>query len=66
MEMSRNPKHSLTFDDAIEVWLCHWQGQYQHVIAAHFQTNQGRINEILKGKRFPESRDAALKLRAAA
>jgi hypothetical protein len=35
------------------------------VIAAAFGVNQGRISEILKGKRFPEARDLALKDRVA-
>lgn len=36
-------------------------GDYQHDIAADFHLNQGRINEIAKGKRFPNIRPAHIK-----
>lgn len=49
----------LTSDDAVQVWLMHWGGMYQHDIAAHFAVNQGRVNEILTGKRFAGSETAA-------
>jgi hypothetical protein len=61
-------KHSptLTFDDAVEVWLAHWTGQIQSRIAARFDVNQGRINEVLKERRHVGSRQAAASRRSAA
>lgn len=55
--MARNRK--LTFEDATQVWLMRWSGMYQHDIAAHLGVNQGRISEILTGKRYPGSEGAA-------
>lgn len=55
--MAKSPR--LTFDDAIQVWLMHWSGMYQHDIAAHFGENQGRISEILNGYKHPGSEQAA-------
>lgn len=50
----------LTFDDAIEVWKRHFLGEAQHHIAQAFGVNQGRISEILKGRRHTGSREVAL------
>lgn len=55
----------LTLEDAIEIWRRHWLGEAQHVIAAAFRVNQGRISEVLSGKRFPEAQGLALKGRVA-
>ncbi|MBN9068759.1 MAG: hypothetical protein J0H60_20530 [Rhizobiales bacterium] len=58
--------YQLTLDDAVDVWLRHWNGEYQHHIAASYRVNPGRVNEVLKGHRFPESEAiAAEKQRAA-
>jgi hypothetical protein len=38
-----------------------WQGLCQHEIAALFRVNPGRINEVLRGKRFPEAEALARK-----
>lgn len=51
--------YKLTKEDAVQVWVRHWGGEYQHAIAASFGVNQGRINEVLKGRRHPESEDIA-------
>jgi hypothetical protein len=40
--------YRLTFDDAVDVWLRHWAGEYQHRIAASYDVNPGRVNEVLK------------------
>jgi predicted XRE-type DNA-binding protein len=48
-----------TFDDAIQVWLMRWSGMYQHDIAARLGVNQGRVSEVLTGKRYPDSESAA-------
>jgi hypothetical protein len=60
-------KHKLTFDDAIDIWHRHWDGEFQHRIAAAYDVNQGRINEVLKGHKHAGSREAAqLKYRRSA
>lgn len=46
----------LTLDDAIEVHKRRALGEAQHVIAAGFGVNPGRISEILTGRRFPEAK----------
>ena len=64
---SINPQpYRLTLKDAVEIWLAHWDGVFQHTIAARYRVNPGRVNEVLKGHRFPEARaEAALVRRAA-
>jgi hypothetical protein len=47
----KSSTYQLTLDDAVQVWLRHWRGEYQHCIAASYGVNQGRICEVLKGKR---------------
>jgi len=58
--------YKITFDDAVLIWLLHWDGIFQHNIAAHFGVNPGRVNEVLKGRRHPGSREEALRRRPAA
>lgn len=55
----KRTNYRLTLDDAVQVWLSRWAGEYQHEIAARFGVNQGRVNEVLKGKRHPGSEDIA-------
>lgn len=49
----RKPSYRLTFDDAVKVWKLWWGGETQMRIAAFFDCNIGRINEVLKGRKFP-------------
>lgn len=56
----------LTLEDAIEIHRRYWLGESQHAIAASFGVNQGRVNEVLKGKRFPEAKSIALQGRLSA
>lgn len=65
--MSRDqvPSYKLTFDDAVEVWLRHWGGEFQNRIAASFDVNPGRVNEVLKEHTHRGSKEAALKRDAA-
>lgn len=42
----------ITFDDAPVIKLALVKGYMQHVIAAYFRENQGRISEINTGKLF--------------
>lgn len=62
----RIPSRTLSFNEATLVWLRHWEGEIQSRIAAAFDVNQGRISEILTGKTFLGSEEAARRLRAAA
>ncbi|AYD03394.1 hypothetical protein [Neorhizobium sp. NCHU2750] len=59
------PSHTLTFDDAVDIWLRHWNGEFQNRIAASLDVNPGRVNEVLKERKFIGSREMALKRRAA-
>jgi hypothetical protein len=64
--MSSRPSRKLSFDDAVEVWLRYWSGEFQHRIAASFDVNPGRVNEVLKGHRHPGSEAAARTRKSAA
>jgi len=59
MKYGDRPSRRLTLTDAIRVWKLHWEGVFQNRIAAMFDVNPGRINEVLKGRRFPESQALA-------
>lgn len=65
MTVSRKPSYRLTYDDAVKVWLLHWEGHFQNRIAAMFDTNPGRVNEVLKEHTHLGSKADALKRRAA-
>ncbi len=65
MNKNGKPSYMLSFDDAVEIWLRSWNGEFQNRIAANFDVNPGRVNEVLKERRHVGSRDAALKKRAA-
>jgi len=58
--------YRLTYQDAIDVWLRHEAGEYQHNIAAAFGVNPGRINDVLKSRKHLGSEQAALARRSAA
>jgi hypothetical protein len=59
----RKPSYSLTFDDAVNVWLRHWDHEFQNRIAADFDTNPGRVSDVLKGRKHVGSREVALRKR---
>ncbi|MBU9697818.1 hypothetical protein GU927_008150 [Rhodobacteraceae bacterium HSP-20] len=52
---NRQPSNTLTYEDAIQIHLRHRAGEFQNRIAASFDVNPGRVNEVVKGKRFPEA-----------
>lgn len=56
-------RSSLSFDEAVAVWLMHFEGEKQQIIAAKFGTNGGRIAEILTEKKHEGSQHTALSLR---
>lgn len=63
---ARRPSRRLSKDDAVEVWLRYWNGEFQNRIAADFDVNPARVNEVIKGHRHPDSYVAALSRRSAA
>ncbi|GLK80130.1 hypothetical protein [Methylopila turkensis] len=63
---ARLPSYRLTFDDAVTVWLRYWNGEFQNRIAASFDTNPGRVNEVLKERSHVGSRQVAAEKRRAA
>lgn len=58
---SKPKPYRLTFDDAVYVWLRHWQGEYQHHIASSYDVNPGRVNDVLKERVHFGSRAEATK-----
>lgn len=53
------PSYTLTSNDAVLIWLRHWSGEFQNRIAASFDVNPARVNEVLKGRKHLGSEDAA-------
>ena len=55
--MTRTPAPQVTFKIACEIkYLKIILGLYNHQIAALFGINQGRVSEVMTGKRFPEAK----------
>jgi hypothetical protein len=63
--VTANQPYRLTFNDAIDVWLRHWAGQFQHQIAAAYGVNSGRVNDVLKERTHVGSKQAAASKRSA-
>jgi len=57
---SANVSRQLTLDDAVRIWRRRRCGVAQHVLAADFGVNPGRVAEVLSGRRFPEAREISL------
>ena len=57
----KSKPYRLTFDDAVYIWLRHWQGEYQHRIASSYDVNPGRVNDVLKERVHFGSRAEATK-----
>ncbi|MFG1180625.1 hypothetical protein [Xanthobacter versatilis] len=57
----RSPSPKLTFEDAVRIWPRHWKGEFQNRIASDFDVNPGRVNEVLKERKFIGSKEEALK-----
>lgn len=66
MTKGQKPPYQLTLDDAVDIWLRHWSGEYQHNIAASYGVNPGRVNDVLKGRKHPGSEQVAFSKRRAA
>lgn len=63
---NNKPSYKLTFEDAVNIWLRHFNGEFQNRIAASYDVNPGRVNEVLKGRTHPGSRESALASKPAA
>jgi hypothetical protein len=53
------PLTKFTFEEAIDVWLRHFSGQYQHQIAAAYVINVRAVNHVLKEKTHVGSKQIA-------
>lgn len=53
---------SLSFEEAVAVWLMRWAGDHNHLIAAKMGINQGRIAEVLNEKLHLGSKEKAFLL----
>ncbi|WP_342708949.1 hypothetical protein AAFG13_29030 [Bradyrhizobium sp. B124] len=58
-------KTKFTEDEAIDVWLRYWAGQYQHQIAAAYVINVRAVNHVLKEKAHVGSKQIAASRRSA-
>lgn len=57
---TRKPSHRLTFEETVDVWIRLLRGEFQNRIAADYDVNPGRINDVKRGRLHPESRSVAL------
>ena len=48
-----------TFEQAVDVWMRHFSGQYQHQIAAAYVINVRAVNHVLKEKTHVGSKQVA-------
>ncbi len=55
-------RSSLTFSEAVAVWLLRWAGDHSHIIAAKLGTNPGRVADVLTEKKHRGSREKAFSL----
>ena len=53
---------TLTFNQAIHVWIMHWKGEQEQHIAARLGTNQLRVDAILNERQHVGSRERAQRL----
>jgi hypothetical protein len=64
---SKAKTYRLTVEDAVNVWLRHWNGEFQHNIAASYGVNPGRISEVLKERtHYGSKAEASKRLSSAA
>jgi hypothetical protein len=52
-------KTKFTFEEAVDVWLRRWNGQYQHEIAAAYVINVRAVNHVLNEKTHVGSKGEA-------
>ena len=51
--------YRLSYEDAVNVWLSYWNGEFQHNIAASYGVNPGRVNDVIKERSHYGSKAAA-------
>ena len=59
---SRPADRPLSETDAIDIWIARWLQVRRKDILARFQCDPRRMYDIWEGKRFPSSREKALKV----
>jgi hypothetical protein len=64
MDNNKVPSRKLSFEDAVQIWVRHWNGEFQNRIAASYDVNPGRVNEILKERIHVGSKHIAFSLAA--
>ena len=52
-------KTKFTFEEAVDVWLRRWAGQFHHEIAAAYVINWGRVSDVLNEVTHVGSRNEA-------
>jgi len=62
---SKLNKTKFTDNEAVDVWLRSWSGQYQHQIAAAYEINVRAVNHVLKEKTHVGSKQVAASKRSA-
>lgn len=50
---------ALTFEEAVTVWVMRLTGEKFAIIAQKLGTNTHRVGEVLRGEKFPNSRETA-------
>jgi hypothetical protein len=58
-------KTKFTFEEAVDVWLRRWSGQFHHEIAAAYVINWGRVSDVLNEVTHVGSKEAAASRRSA-
>ena len=61
MQMDNTTKarpYRLAYEDAVNIWLRYWHGEFQHNIAS-YSVNPGRVNDVLKERAHYGSKAAA-------
>ena len=58
-------KTKFTDDEAVDVWLRRWSGQFQHEIAAAYVINVRAVNQVLKEVTHVGSKEVAASKRSA-
>ena len=58
-------KTRFTFEEAVDVWLRRWSGQFHHEIAAAYVINWGRVSEVLNEETHVGSKEVAASRRSA-
>jgi hypothetical protein len=58
----KSTTYRLTFDNAVDIWIRSWKGEFQHRIAASYDVNPGRVSGVLKERTHIGSRVAALSI----